>query len=108
VYVYPETVAVKVTMDNGEIIGFDGDEYLFNQSPLPNTKPSITVQQAKSQVNPHFHIQKTRLVVIYSEGGKKVLCYELLGYLEEMDQYRIFINAHTGDEEWIEKIKKAE
>lgn len=107
IYIYPETVSVKVALDTGEIIGYDGDEFLFNQISLPKKQPEITLEQAKRQINPKLKIERTRLAVIYSEEGEKVLCYEILGSLSKGDQYRLFINANTAQEEFIEKINAA-
>lgn len=105
IYIYPETVAVKIALDNGEILGYDGDEFLFNQISLSQTRPIITLEQAKKQINPHLHIRTTRLAVIYNKEGEKKLCYEIVGFLSKGDEYRLFIDANTGKEELIEKIK---
>lgn len=105
VYIYPQTIAIKVALDNGEILGYDGDEFLFNQVSLSTKRPTITLDALKRQVNPHLQINKIRLALIYSKEGKEVFCYEVLGSLSRGDQYRLFINAYTGQEEFIEKIK---
>lgn len=106
VRIYPEAVSIKVALDNGEIMGFQADEYIFNQIEKKDQKPKQSVEEARKQVNPNLKIQKSNLAYIYNEAGQPVLCYEFLGKLGK-DQYRLFINANTGDEEFIEKIEKA-
>jgi spore germination protein len=103
--IYPEAATVKVAMDNGEIIGLQADEYIFNQVELKDTKPTLTVEQARKQINPHLKVEKDNLAYIYNEAGKLVLCYEFLGTLDK-EQYRLFINADTGNEEFIERVEK--
>lgn len=111
IYVYPEAVTVKVALDNGEIAGLQADEYVFNKIGIPLSKPKLTLEQAKKEISPRLKLQKNNLAVIYNDEGKEVLCYEFLGTMpnqKKSDQYRIFINANTGEEEFIEKVKKAD
>lgn len=104
--VYPETVSIKVALDNGEIMGLQAGEYIFNQIEKKQQKPKLSVQKARKQVNPNLKVQKVHLAYIYNEAGQPVLCYEFLGRLGE-DLYRLFINGNTGDEEFIEKVEEA-
>lgn len=107
VFVYPETLVIKVALDNGEIVGLQADEYVFNRKPYVNEKPKLTIDQARKLVNPHLKVNKYNLAYIYGDSGKEVLCYEFLGKLGK-DQYRVFINANSGDEELAEKVEKAD
>lgn len=105
VKVYPEAVTVKVALDNGEIIGLQADEYIFNEIEKKDQKPRLSVQEARKQVSPHLKVEKHNLAYIYNEAGKPVLCYEFLGKLGK-EQYRLFINSQSGDEEFIQKVEK--
>lgn len=107
VFIYPEALAIKVALDNGEILGLQADEYVFNRKTRVTQKPSLTVEQARKRVNPHVKVSKINQAYIYGDEGKEVLCYEFLGTLKQ-DQYRIFINADTGNEEFVEKVEKEE
>ncbi|SDW58211.1 spore germination protein [Marininema mesophilum] len=102
---YPESVSVKVAMDNGEITGFRADQYVFNHLATFKTKPTLTQAQARKSVNTHLKVQKVRTAVIYGDQGGEVLCYEFMGQLDKI-RYRVFINAKSGDEEYVEKIKE--
>lgn len=47
------------------------------------------------------------LAIIINDIGEEVLCYEFLGTIKN-DTYRIFINAESGHEEKVQKLKNAE
>ena len=105
--IYPEAVKVKVALDNGDIIGVSADEYLKSFQTREIGKPSITVEQARSKVNPNFKVMEDRQAIIVNDLNKEVLCYEFLGTIGN-DTYRIFINAVSGMEEEVEKLNNAE
>ncbi|PTX59881.1 spore germination protein [Melghirimyces profundicolus] len=104
VLIYPESLVVKVALDNGEITGYQGDNYVFNYKANRNLKPKLTLAEARKSVNPRLKVKESRLAVIFGENGKETLCYEFLGQLGK-SRYRLFINAQNGDEEAVEKIK---
>ncbi|WP_044640259.1 germination protein YpeB [Risungbinella massiliensis] len=105
ILVYPEAASIKVALDNGEILGIQADEFIFNQVKNLPTKPKLSKEEAQKQVSSRLQIQKSNLAYVYNKNNKGVLCYEFLGLLND-DQYRVFINADTGDEEMVEQIKK--
>lgn len=107
VRVYPDAIALKIALDNGEVIGFDGLKYLSSHQERTFTKPKISKNEALKQVNKNVDIQEDHLSLIENDVGDEVLCYEFLGTMDE-DTYRIFINALNGEEEKIEKLHKAE
>ncbi|MCS1350961.1 germination protein YpeB [Mechercharimyces sp. CAU 1602] len=106
VMMYPETVVVKVAEDNGEVMGMQAEEFVFNHEHRSNAKPKLTLEKARSYVSPKLQVKKDNLAVIYGDTGDPVLCYEFLGNIKG-NQYRIFINASTGDEEFVEKVQSA-
>lgn len=106
VRIYPESVKVKVALDNGEIIGVSAEEYLKSYQSRKLDKPAITIDQAQKKVNPNLKIMEKRQAVIVNDLNQEVLCYEFLGTLEN-ETYRIFINAKNGKEEKVEKLNEA-
>lgn len=106
VLVYPQALTVKVALDNGNVVGLQAAEYVFNFHETVKGKPKLTEAAARKYVSPRLKIQKTNLAYIYGENGKEVLCYEFLGTIDK-DQYRVFINAQNGNEDFVEKITKA-
>ncbi|WP_299738026.1 germination protein YpeB [Rossellomorea sp. y25] len=107
VRIYPDSVKIKVALDNGQIVGFAAEEYLKNNHDREIAEPSITQEQAKETTNPNLKVMEERQSVIVNDLNEEVLCYEFLGMLGK-DTFRIFINANTGEEEKVEKLRKAE
>ncbi|MCM3236839.1 germination protein YpeB [Heyndrickxia oleronia] len=107
VRIYPETIKLKVALDNGQIIGFTAQDYMKNTENRKIPKPKLTMAEAKGSINPKLKVMEDRLAIISNELGKEVLCYEFLGTLGK-DTYRIFINANDGKEENVEKLQNAE
>lgn len=105
--VYPDAIKIKVALDNGQLLGFSADDYLKSHHTREIPKPVITKEQAQSKINPNLKIMDDRLSVILNDLKKEVLCYEFFGTLGD-DTYRIFINAESGHEEKVEKLKNAE
>ncbi|QQZ11008.1 germination protein YpeB [Heyndrickxia vini] len=107
VRIYPETLKIKIALDNGEMVGFTAQDLLKNKKKRNIPNPKLTKNDAKKHINPNLKIMENRLSVIVNDLGKEVLCYEFLGVLND-DTYRIFINAESGVEEKVEKLKNAE
>ncbi|CAH2715719.1 Sporulation protein YpeB [Neobacillus rhizosphaerae] len=105
--IYPEAVKVKVALDKGDIIGLSAEEYLKSFHTRKIEKPVISLEQARSKVNPNFKVMEDRQAYIVNDLNEEVLCYEFLGTVGN-DTYRIFINATNGKEEEVEKLKNAE
>ncbi len=105
--IYPEAVKVKVALDNGDIIGLSAEEYLKSFQTRKFEKPALTMEQARSMVNPNLKVMEDRQAVIVNDLNEEVLCYEFLGTIGN-DTYRIFINAKNGYEEEVEKLKNTE
>jgi spore germination protein len=105
--IYPEAVKVKVALDNGDIMGVSAEEYLKSFQTRKKEKASISMEQARAKVNPNFKVMEDRQAMIVNDLNKEVLCYEFLGTIND-DTYRIFINAKSGIEEKVEKLKNAE
>lgn len=108
VRIYTDLIRVKVALDNGDILGYEALDYVVShdeQKSIP--KPKISLQEAKAKVNKNLQVQEDHLSLIEVKGGEVKLCYELLGTIAD-ETYRIFVNAETGVEEKIEKMKTAQ
>ncbi|MED4532215.1 germination protein YpeB [Metabacillus fastidiosus] len=105
--IYPDTIRIKVALDDGSIIGYSARDYLAANKDRNISKPAMTLEKAREKLNPNLKIQEDRLAVITNELGDEVLCYEFLGTINN-DTYRIFINADSGIEEKVEKLKNPE
>ncbi|WP_409251198.1 germination protein YpeB [Bacillus sp. SCS-153A] len=107
VRIYPDALKLKVALDNGQVIGFAAEEYLKNHQDRDIPEPGISKSEAQGNINPNVKIMEDRLAVIVNDLNEEVLCYEFLGMLGN-DTYRIYINADSGAEEKVEKLKNAE
>ncbi|WP_172655416.1 PepSY1/2 domain-containing protein, partial [Bacillus sp. FJAT-27445] len=102
-----EAIRMKVALDDGEVVGFSARDFLTSHRKRTIPKPAITEAEAKSKLNKNVQVRETRLALITNELGQEVLCYEMLGTIEN-DTFRMYINAKDGSEEKVEKLKNAE
>ncbi len=105
--VYPDTIVVKVALDNGDIIGFNARSFLINHHDRKMEEPKITAAEAESFVNGQLRLQDEHLALIENSVGDEVLTYAFLGTMGD-ETYRIFINAMDGTEEKVEKLTGTE
>lgn len=103
VRVYPDSIQIKVALDNGDILGLSARDYFRNHHKRDIPEPKINVEEAKEKVNPNVKIQQNHLAIIENDLGEEVLVHEFLGVLGN-ETYRIFINAMDGKEEQVEKL----
>lgn len=107
VRIYPESIKIKVALDNGQIVGFSADDYLKSHRKRDLPSPKITPKEARGNLNKNVKIMEDGLAVITNDLGEEVLCYEYIGTMDD-DTYRIYINAKNGFEEKVEKMQNAE
>lgn len=107
VWIYPDAVKMKVSLENGNIVGFSAKEFLLTHRLRKIPKPELTKQEAVKKINENVKIMEDRLAIINNDLNEEVLCYEFLGTIND-DTYRIFVNAKTGREEKVDKLKNPE
>ncbi|MFC4404333.1 germination protein YpeB [Gracilibacillus xinjiangensis] len=107
VWIYPDAIQIKVALDNGDILGFVAKDYVENHHDRTIKEPKVSEEEARSKVNPNLTIEEHHMAIIEDDLGEEVLAYVYLGTLGK-DTYKIFINAETGREEQVEKLKQAE
>lgn len=99
--VYPDLIKVKVSLEDGEIVGFESGGYLMNHEPhrtLP--EPGISPDEAAAIVSDVMKTESCRLTLIPTESKQELLCYELKGTIDQ-DEYLIYLNAENGRQEKI-------
>lgn len=107
VRIYPDSINIKVALDNGRVIGFSADDYLRSHHTREIPKPTLSKEEVRKEINPNVKVMEDNLAIIVNDLNEEVLCYEFLGTLGD-DTYRIFINADSGIEEKVEKLQNAE
>ncbi len=105
--VYPDTIIVDISLEDGEIIGYEASSYLTNHMDREIEQPKISLEEAKESLNPSLEVMEHHVALIKNQIGEEVLTYEFFGVIKN-DTYRIFINANNGDEEKVEKLDHAE
>ncbi|PGZ96135.1 germination protein YpeB [Bacillus pseudomycoides] len=107
VRIYPESIQMKIALDDGSIVGFSAKDYLASSKDIKIPKPTLSVSDARKKINPNLKVMEERQAVIVNDLHKEVLCYEFLGTLGK-DTYQIFINANNGIEEKVKKQQSVE
>lgn len=103
VIMYPDLIKVKVSMDNGEIIGFESLGYIMMHHDRNLPKVKITKEEARNRIKQDFEIQKVNMAVIPLESKREVFCYEFKGEYEN-NPFIVYINVENGKQEKILQI----
>ncbi|KJS69527.1 MAG: hypothetical protein JL50_01630 [Peptococcaceae bacterium BICA1-7] len=106
VILYPDQIKVTVSLDNGQVVGFDAANYWMahNERKLPQAKLSVT--QAREKLSPKLEdVTPGRLALIPKTVDSEVLTYEFQGRLEK-DVFLVYIDALTGEEVKLLKVIK--
>lgn len=108
VLLYPDLIKVEVALDNGEIVGFEGENYLMHHVKRENLKPAITADQARQSISQALELSEVRLALIPTPGEKETLCWECTCRTQEGTRCMVYINAKTGAEEKILLLQEDE
>lgn len=101
VILYTDLIKVSVSMETGEILGFDCRGYLVNHKDRTLEEPKVTKENAQANLSPMLNLKSTRLVMIPSDGQSELLCYEFTCTAEDNRHILVYFNALTGKEERI-------
>ena len=100
VNVYTDLIKMKISCENGKLIGFDCASYLTNHTAR-NLNFKLSAKQCKSAVSPYLRIKDIKKSLIPTESEKEALCYEYRGITPEGDELLVFIDAHEGSQKDI-------
>ncbi len=98
--VYPDLIKVKVALDNGEVVGFEGRGYVMNHCHRDIPEPKLTPADAVKLVSRGAPVSDVSYAVIPLDGGDEAFCYQLRGRVDDRN-FLIYINTQTGAEEDI-------
>jgi spore germination protein len=102
VLIFPEKLSVRIALDNGETVGLQANDYIYEHHKRNIPKPKIMSAEARAALNPDFKTKSERMALIKNDEGNEVLCYEFIGRING-GVYRIYVNADSGLEESIEQ-----
>ncbi|HLO04039.1 MAG TPA: germination protein YpeB [Symbiobacteriaceae bacterium] len=98
---YRDQIKLKIALDTGEIVGFDGRQYITSHHTREKMKPTVTANAAQAKVNPKLAVQRVQLTAIPNNAGTgDILCWEFTGLLGKQ-RYLVYINATSGNEQQI-------
>ncbi|MBC7343000.1 MAG: germination protein YpeB [Clostridia bacterium] len=103
VVIYPDLIKVKVSLDDGRVVGFDAQGYLMAHHARKLPAPTLTAAEAQRRASDDLKPERVRLSLIPLESGKEVLAYEVRAR-KDADTYLVYINAQTGFEELILQV----
>lgn len=103
VRIYPESITMKIALDDGSIVGFSAKNYLAAYTIRKIPEPKISIEEARKSVNSKMKIMEERKAIILNKLNQEILCYEFVG-TRGNDTYQVFINANTAVEEQIKKL----
>ena len=107
VIVFPKKITVNVALDNGEIVGLQATDFVFENKPRDISMPSISIEEAKQSLNPDFEVLSHALALIENDQQEEVVCYAFTGKING-GMYRLFINGNNGQEEKMERLNTIE
>jgi len=102
---YPDLLRVRIALDDGEVLGFEGNGFTMYHRERGNFVGQIGTAQAKASLNPELMVRGVQRVVIFDRQGREVLCYEFTVARGE-EEFLVFINAKTGREENIVRLEE--
>lgn len=102
---YPDSVNVKIALDNGMPVAFEGRSFILSHSEAKNrlNSPSISKEDAKSMLSAHFSLKDTKEVVMPDNYGGEYYAYEFIGSISG-HPVCVYINAQNGTESDIRLI----
>lgn len=103
VIVYPDLIKVKVSLEDGDIIGFDARNYYIAHRERDIEQPRLSISEARKLVSPNLKINSEAIAIIPTESGHEKLCYEFKGEYGG-DNFIVYLDANSGKEVNILKI----
>lgn len=104
---YSDLIKVGVSLENGEIVSYNAENYLMNHCHR-NISPYLPLTAAQRSLSPYLTVQESRLVVIPSSGTNEYLCYEFLCKGVDNEDILVYINSETALEEQILILLKSD
>lgn len=101
IIMYPDLIKVKIALDDGDILGMEATGYLNNHTARTNLETTVSIDEARENLNKKLEILSEGLAVIPVENTEaEIFCYEFKGKVGDKE-FLVYINAQTGEEEEI-------
>ncbi len=99
--VYNDLIKVWIDVETFEIIGADARNYLFSHTERDISEPAISAEEAEAKVSVNLDIESRELALIPVSPTLERLCYEFKGKCENGDEYIVYVDAETGEEQQV-------
>ena len=104
---YPDLIKVKVSLENGDILGLEAFGYLNSHYQREYKEKKITIEEAREHLSPNVRLISEREAIIPTEWKTEIYVYEFKGKVDDMD-FLMYINVETGKEEDVLMILETE
>jgi len=101
VLLYPDLVKVSVSLDNGEVCGFEAMGYISSHGDRALPEARITSREAAAKLPGELQVETSRLAVIPSAGGHEKFCHEFVCKNSDEQRFIVYVNAVSGEQEKI-------
>lgn len=91
---YSDLVKVKVSLDNGEILGLECSGYISNHKERILPSFSHSDEEIKNKISPKAEALKISKCQIPTEGGGEKFCYEVLCKYKDKN-FLVYLNCET-------------
>lgn len=98
---YTDLIKVSVALDNGKIVGFEGQGFIMNHTDREIPAAKIDENEAKKAVSPLLKVLAHEMAIIPTSGKNEVFCHEFKCENSDGSRYIVYVNALTGAEEKI-------
>lgn len=99
VIIYSDLIKIKVALDDGEIMTFEANGYIYNHKDRI-IQPTKTIDEARDTLYKGLNIESEKVCVIPTDSKDEVLVYEFLGTMEDK-KFLVYVNANTLVQEKI-------
>ena len=104
---YPDLIKVKISLENGTILGMEAYGYLNSHFDREFPEKMISIEEAKEKLNTGIEILSEGEAIIPTEWKTEVYVYEFKGRIDDLE-FLVYINPQTGKEEDILLILETE
>ena len=98
---YTDLMKVTVSLENGDILGWDATGYIVNHRKRSFPERVMSVRECQKRLSPYLQCRTSGMALIPTDGGGEEYCYEYKCRSEEGRDILVYINAQTGKEEQI-------
>lgn len=97
---YPDLIKVKVSLEDGSILGMEAQSYYSSHHERKIGYPKISLEEARKKLNTNIEVLSEGLAIIPTDWRTELLTYEFKGKIDE-NEFLVYVNAETGKEEKI-------